>query len=166
MNIRAKMPAIRRPGSTETGERELNENDIINIIDGDTEREDPFMRYTNRDGVDLIFDYQTEKASLYLRYSMYVYGSNRPHRNVSAERYVKRQRPLCLPPLDAAEAAAHQQVEVDIDSEFLHNNELYRVSELGAFGIHAICIIPPTDVLRQFGEEYVRTQVRARLGLM
>eukprot|EP00978_Attheya_sp_CCMP212_P018562 scaffold50946_cov66-Attheya_sp.AAC.2 len=160
------MPAIRRAGLTETGERELNENNIINIIDGDIEREDPFMRYTNQYGVDLIFDYQMEKAGLYLRYSSYVYGSNRPHRNVSSECYVKRQKLLCLPPLDEAEAAAHHQVEVEIDSEFLHNNELYRMSELGAFRIHAICIIPPTDALHQFGEEYVRTQVQARLGLV
>eukprot|EP00978_Attheya_sp_CCMP212_P044264 scaffold305467_cov71-Attheya_sp.AAC.1 len=90
------MPAVQRAGSAETGERELNENNIIHIINGDIEREDPFMYYTNRDGVDIVFDYQMEKAKC----------------------YVKRQRPLYLPPLATAEKAARQQVEVDIDSEF------------------------------------------------
>jgi len=154
---------MRRPGSNETGERELNENDIINVINGGVERENLFLRYTNQDGVDIVFNNQTEKASLYLRYNMYVYGSNRLHKSVCSERFIKRQRPLCLPPLAAAEEAARQQVIVDIDSEFLHNNQLYRVTEIGAFGIHATYIIPPTDEVREFAEEYVRVQVSLRL---
>eukprot|EP00978_Attheya_sp_CCMP212_P019903 scaffold56522_cov59-Attheya_sp.AAC.1 len=102
MNVRAKVPPMRRPGSSETGERELNENDIINIMNGGIERENPFLRYTNEDGVDILFYYQTEKASLYLRYTMYVYGSDRLHKSVCSERFIKRQRPLCLPTLAAA----------------------------------------------------------------
>jgi hypothetical protein len=164
MNIRAKVPPMRRPGTNETGERELNENDIINVINGGIVRENPFLRYTNQDGVDLVFDSKNERASLYLRYTMYVYGSNRLHKSVCSERFIKRQRPLCLPPLAAAQEAALQMVIVDIDSEFIHNNQLYRVTEVGAFGIHATCIIPPTDEVRQFGEEYVRVQVSLRLG--
>jgi hypothetical protein len=64
--------------------------------------------------------------------------------------------------LAAAQEEALQTVIVDIDSEFIHNNQLYRVTEVGAFGIHATCIIPPTDEVRQFGEEYV-TQPKARV---
>jgi hypothetical protein len=163
MNVRAKMPPRRRPGEAAT-ERELNENDIINVIDGDIEREAQFLRYTNRDGLDFVYDSKVGTASMYVRYTMYVYGSNRDHLNVATQRYITRQRPLCLPVLDAAEEAALHQVEVEIDSEFLHEGELFRVIEVGAFGIHAECIIPQTALIRQFEVDYVRVQVEARLN--
>ena len=94
---------------------------------------------------------------------MYVYGSNRAHKSIVTERYIRRERPLCLPVLDAAEEAARNELQVEIDSEFLHEGELFRVVELGAFGVHAECIIPPTALVRQFDEDYVRVQVEDRL---
>eukprot|EP00978_Attheya_sp_CCMP212_P004231 scaffold9268_cov52-Attheya_sp.AAC.3 len=129
MNVRANMPPHGRPDEPAT-DRELNENDIINVINGDMEREDPFLCYTNQDGLDCVYDFKAGRAIL-----------------------------------AAAEEAAHNKVQVEIDSDFLHNGELYRVIEHGAFGIHAECIIPPTSLLRQFGENYVRVQVK-RLDLI
>jgi hypothetical protein len=162
MNVRAKMPPRPKPNQP-MNDRELNENDIINVINGEVQREDPFLRHTNRDGLDFVYDFKSGKASMYVRYTMYVYGSNRAHKSIVTERYIRRQRPLCLPVLDAAEEAARNELQVEIDSEFLHEGELFRVVELGAFGVHAECIIPPTALVRQFDEDYVRVQVEDRL---
>eukprot|EP00978_Attheya_sp_CCMP212_P045890 scaffold365002_cov31-Attheya_sp.AAC.1 len=57
------MPPRGRPNEPAT-DRELNENDIINVINGDMERDDPFLRYTNRDGLDFVYDFKAGRAIL------------------------------------------------------------------------------------------------------
>eukprot|EP00978_Attheya_sp_CCMP212_P033256 scaffold133392_cov44-Attheya_sp.AAC.2 len=84
------MPPRGRPNEPTT-DRELNENDIINVINGDMERDDPFLRYTNRDGLDFVYDFKAGRASMYVRYTMYVYEVPRTPNNTTVNACKKKQ---------------------------------------------------------------------------
>eukprot|EP00978_Attheya_sp_CCMP212_P030614 scaffold113140_cov76-Attheya_sp.AAC.1 len=51
-NVRAQPP---RKGE-ESEDRQLKDNDGVNIVKGSNEREEPFLRRTQKDGIDFVFD--------------------------------------------------------------------------------------------------------------
>jgi hypothetical protein len=165
-NVRA------RPPSTKEGieDRQLKENDGVNLVEGTNEREDPFQRRTQRDGIDFLFDGR-DTVSIYLRYSMHVYKSATPPSDIILTAILSRKRPLSV--IDSRPEGDDDSEEDDqavcIEDEFDDEGCLYRVTSIMNDSIEAICFYPRYvnplfNKVRTFDDKrYVKEKVMARL---
>ena len=162
-NVRARPP---RKGE-ESEDRQLKENDGVNIVNGSNEREEPFQRRTQKDGIDFVFDGRST-VSVYLRYSLHRYNTATPPSDSIVSVLLTRKRPLSS--IHQDEDDSEESHTVCITDEFEHDGRLYRVQSITNDSIAAICFYPPRFVNPLFNtvktfdnKEYVKERIMARL---
>jgi hypothetical protein len=161
-NVRARPP---RKGE-ESEDRQLKHNDGVNIVNGSNEREEPFQRRTQKDGIDFVFDGR-DTVSVYLRYSFYMYKSAVPPSESIVDAVLLRKRPLSS--IEQDDDDSEESHTVCIADEFDHDGCLYRVESIKYESIDAICFYPRYvnplfNRLKTFNnKDYVKERVMARL---
>jgi len=153
-NVRAR-PPNKKEG---VEDRQLNENDGVNIVEGSNEREDPFLRRTQRDGVDFLFDGR-DTVSIYLRYSMYLYKSTAPPSDLILAAVLTRRKPLSITVMEGESDSEEDVQAVCVEDEFSHDGCLYRVTSIVNDSVEAICFYPKHvnplfNRLRTFDDKY------------
>jgi hypothetical protein len=133
----------RRPRKDQT--QEIASHDSINVIVGSEEKEDPYVHYTTKDGVDFVYD--GDELAINIRYRLYVLRRSR------------QTKQLIDCPSEALVQIINRKVGADNDSdasdddsdsdaiaengEFTNNNRLYRVIDYYRNShVMAQCIYP------------------------
>jgi hypothetical protein len=161
--------------------RELKYNDTINVVVGGESQETIFRYRSYENGVDLIFD-MVDTLVISVRYTGYQFQGEDSHISEMSKRIIERKRPRCLMLEVSAEGDEVDEEEDDelldvyLESEFMHEGSLYRVSRITANQIFARCIqcADRHDTMRinnNYGEEtcfddlaYVKNLIESRLG--
>eukprot|EP00978_Attheya_sp_CCMP212_P019800 scaffold55883_cov53-Attheya_sp.AAC.1 len=162
--------------------RELKYNDTTNVVVvvGGESQESVFRYRSYENGVDLIFD-MVNTLVISVRYTGYQFQGD-THISEMSKRIIERKRPRCLMLEVSAEGDEVDEEEDDelldvyLESEFMHEGLLYRVSRITANEIFARCIqcADRHDTMRinnNYGEEtcfddlaYVKNLIESRLG--
>eukprot|EP00978_Attheya_sp_CCMP212_P017752 scaffold47783_cov53-Attheya_sp.AAC.6 len=165
--------------------RALKENDTIDVVVGGESQATAFRYRSYENGVDLIFD-MMDTLVISVRYTGYQFTGEEHHKSDMSKRIIeRRKRPRCLmlgtraddgDEVDEEEDDNDELLDVYLESEFMHEGSLYRVSRITAKQIFARCIqcADRHDTMRinnNYGEEtcfndlaYVKNQIESRLG--
>eukprot|EP00978_Attheya_sp_CCMP212_P012090 scaffold30026_cov53-Attheya_sp.AAC.5 len=141
VNVRAIAPTPKEGHQLQV--RDLQVGNLLNIVEGSEEREEPFTQRTQRDSVDFMFDGR-QTIRCFVWYSCSEYDENVVYRDICSH-VIGRKRPLSLP-------AENENTEVNVeegnesvimvDSEFEFNKRLFTISFVGEDFVSAECFYP------------------------
>ena len=142
VNVRAIAPATPKEGPQRI--RELQVGDLINIIEGSEEREDPFKRRTQCDSVDFVFD-GIQSIRCYLRYTRTIYEEDAVINDICSS-VIGRKRPLSLSPADVNDTAEVDPDVLMVDSDFELDGRLYNITAVTDNSVTARSFYPTVDL--------------------
>jgi hypothetical protein len=131
MDIRKRRPRYKIVES-------LHVNDVINVVAGSEEREDPFRFRTNQQGIDLIFDGKS-RVQIRMRYQRFQYNLPLAGPSTILNRAIQRRRPLGFGEIDSEDDSSDDGGPPDsgvarVGREFEHMNRLYRLQSIDSLG--------------------------------
>lgn len=155
----------KRAGAEDEESLSLEINDVVNILlhdpddsDDEDNEDDRFrLRGVSEDGIDLLYEPSTANLTIIVRYSKLVVRTLSDKSELQAQfRIPTEDDPAFNPSLVLAKS-----------DEFVHNNDLFRILELGPGYVVArksTALGPHEDVILFRDLEYVRAQVNAYLA--